>query len=411
MQQDCDRVAGLDVHRDIVVACVRVGRGDKVKLHRGKFATTAKGVKELISFMADLGVERVAMESTGVYWKPVYYPMEGCFQELWLCNAHHVQNVPGRKTDVNDAEWLADVAAHGMVRPSLVPPPEVRALRELTRYRKTQVTMRGQEIQRLEKVLQDAGVKITSFASNVLGVSTRSMLEAMLAGETDVKVLADKAKGRMRSKIVGLEEALAPQLASHHKVAVRAILDHVDYLDASIARLDQAVLERMGPFEPAVAALVTIPGVGRMAAEMVVAESGADMSRFPTAGHFAAWAGVAPANYESAGKRQSRGARFGSPWLKRTLVESAKSASRTKGSYLGAQYKQIARRRGPNKATIAVAHTLTVAIWHMLSDGTEWADLGPDFFQRDLGEHQQTTRLIAKLKALGYEVTITPPAA
>jgi transposase len=411
MQQDCERVAGLDVHRDMVVACVRVGRGDKVKLHRGKFSTTAKGVEGLISFMADLGVERVAMESTGVYWKPVYYPMEGCFRELWLCNAHHVQNVPGRKTDVNDAEWLADVAAHGMVRPSFVPPPEVRALRELTRYRKTQVTMRGQEIQRLEKVLQDAGVKITSFASNVLGVSTRSMLEAMLAGETDAKVLADKAKGRMRSKIAGLEEALAPQLAGHHKVAVRAILDHVDYLSASIARLDQAVLERMGPFEPAVAALVTIPGVGRMAAEMVVAESGADMSRFPTAGHFAAWSGVAPANHESAGKRQSRGARFGSPWLKRTLVESAKSASRAKGSYLGAQYKQIARRRGPNKATIAVAHTLTVAIWHMLSDGTEWADLGPDFFQRDLSEHQQTTRMIAKLKALGYEVTIAPPAA
>jgi transposase len=411
MQQDCERVAGLDVHRDMVVACVRLGRGDKVKLHRGKFATTAKGVEGLISFMADLGVERVAMESTGVYWKPVYYPMEGCFQELWLCNAHHVQNVPGRKTDVNDAEWLADVAAHGMVRPSFVPPPEVRALRELTRYRKTQVTMRGQEIQRLEKVLQDAGVKITSFASNVLGVSTRSMLEAMLAGETDVKVLADKAKGRMRSKIAGLEEALAPQLAGHHKVAVRAILDHVDYLSTSIARLDQAVLERMGPFEPAVAALVTIPGVGRMAAEMVVAESGADMSRFPTAGHFAAWSGVAPANHESAGKRQSRGARFGSPWLRRTLVESAKSASRAKGSYLGAQYKQIARRRGPNKATIAVAHTLTVAIWHMLSDGTDWADLGPDFFQRDSGEHQQTTRMISKLRALGYEVTIAPPAA
>ena len=411
MQQDCDRVAGLDVHRDIVVACVRVGRGDKVKLHRGKFNTTANGVRQLVSFMADLGVERVAMESTGVYWKPVYYPMEGCFAELWLCNAHHVQNVPGRKTDVNDAEWLADVAAHGMVRPSFVPPPEVRALRELTRYRKTQVTMRGQEIQRLEKVLQDAGVKITSFASNVLGVSTRSMLEAMLAGETDPKVLADKAKGRMRSKIVGLEEALVPQLESHHKVAVRAILGHIDYLDASIAGLDQAVLERMGPFEPAVATLVSIPGVGRMAAEMVVAESGADMSRFPTAGHFAAWAGVAPANHESAGKRQSRGARFGSPWLKRTLVESAKSASRTKSSYLGAQYKQIARRRGPNKATLAVAHTLTVAIWHMLTNGTEWADLGADFFQRGSGTDRQTNRLIANLRALGYEVTITPPAA
>jgi transposase len=411
MQQDSDRVAGLDVHRDTVVACVRIGRGDNVELHRGKYATTAKGVNELISWMADLGVERVAMESTGVYWKPVYYPMEGCFNQVWLCNAHHVQNVPGRKTDVNDAEWLADVAAHGMVRPSFVPPPEIRALRELTRYRKTQVTMRGQEIQRLEKVLQDAGVKITSFASQVLGVSTRLMLEAMLAGENDPKVLANMAKARMRAKIAGLEEALAPPLAEQHKVALRAILDHVDFLDGSIGRLNEAILAHMGPFEAAVALLVTIPGVGRMAAETVVAESGADMSRFPTAGHFAAWAGVAPANHESAGKRQSRGARFGSPWLKRTLVECAKSASRTKGSYLGAQYKQIAKRRGPNKATIAVAHTLTVAVWHMLRTSTGWQDLGADFFQKDLDNDRQTMRLVAKLKALGHQVVLTPTAA
>jgi transposase len=411
VQQDCERVAGLDVHRDMVVACVRAGRGDKVELHRGKFATTAKGVKELIAFMADLGVQRVAMESTGVYWKPVYYPMEGCFEQLWLCNAHHVQNVPGRKTDVNDAEWLADVAAHGMVRPSFVPPPEVRALRELTRYRKTQVTMRAQEIQRLEKVLQDAGVKITSFASQVLGVSTRLMLEAMLVGETDPKVLADMAKARMRAKIAGLEEALAAPLAGHHKVAVRAILDHVDFLDASIARLDAAILEQMGPFEAAIGLLRTIPGVGRTAAETVVAESGADMSRFPTAGHFAAWAGVAPANHESAGKRQARGARFGAPWLKRTLVECAKSASRTKGSYLGAQYKQLARRRGPNKATIAVAHSICVAVWHMLKTGTEWQDLGPDFFHRVTNSEREVNRLVAKLKALGLEVALTPAAA
>ncbi len=410
MKQDCDRVAGLDVHRDTVVACVRIGRGSKVAIHRASYRTTTAGVADLAGWMADLGVTRVVMESTGVYWKPVYYPLEDLFTELWLVNASHVKNVPGRKTDVSDAEWLADVAAHGMVRPSFVPPPPVRALRELTRYRKTQVSIRAQQVQRLDKVLQDAGIKISSVASSVLGKSTRAMIEALIAGESDPAVLAEMALGRMRPKIASLTEALVGRFASHHGVVARAILDHIDFLDAEIERLDEEVAKRMTPFEPAVQLLVTIPGVGRQVAEVIVAESGADMSRFPSPSHFAAWAGVAPANHESAGKRRHGGTRHGGNWLRRALMESAKSASKTKGSYLSAQYARIAARRGPNKATVAVAHSILVATWHMLANGTVWDDPGADYFARRNSKEVETRKLVARLQALGHSVTITPAA-
>ena len=315
MRQQCDRVAGLDVHRDSVVACVRLGKGDEVKIHRKSFATTTAAVGELAAWMADFEVIRVVMESTGVYWKCVYYPLEDLFPELWLCNAWHVKNVPGRKTDIADAEWLADVAAHGMVRPSFVPPPQVRELREITRYRKTQVTVRAQEIQRLDKVLQDAGIKISSVASRVLGKSTRAMIEALITGERDPAVLSAMAMGRMRPKMSALADALVGRFSAHHGAVARAILDHIDFLDATIARLDMEVAARLGPFLNAVELLQTIPGVGRGVAEVIVAETGADMGRFPSPGHLAAWAGVAPANHESAGKRRPAGTRDGAAWL------------------------------------------------------------------------------------------------
>ena len=410
MRQQCDRVAGLDVHRDSVVACVRIGRGEPAELHRSKFATTTAGVSQLAAWMADFEVTRVVMESTGVYWKPVYYPLEGLFEELWLCNAHHVRNVPGRKTDITDAEWLADVAAHGMVRPSFVPPPEVRALRELTRYRKTEVTIRSQEIQRLDKVLQDAGIKISSVTSKVLGTSTRMMIEALIAGETDPAQMASKALGRMRPKIPALEEALVGRFAAHHGALARAILDHVDFLDQMIARLDEEVASRLGPFRGAVTLLETIPGVGRNTAEVIVAETGADMSRFPSPAHLAAWAGVAPANNESAGKRKPAGTRRGSAWLRRALAESAKAASRSKGTYLSAQYRQIAARRGPNKATVAVAHSILVSAWHMLDTGETYQDLGADHLTARRSPQAETRRLVARLQALGHDVTLKPVA-
>ncbi|MCU4187451.1 IS110 family transposase [Acidiferrimicrobium sp. IK] len=409
MKQQCDRVAGLDVHRDTVVACLRLGRGDDPELKRKKFSTTTAGVANLAAWMADFQVTRVVMESTGVYWKCVYYPLEGLFNELWLVNAGHVKNVPGRKTDIADAEWLADVAAHGMVRPSFVPPPPVRVLREITRYRKTQIVARAQEIQRLDKVLQDAGIKISSVASNVLGKGTRAMIEALIAGERDPAVLADMAKARMRAKIPALTEALVGRFAAHHGAVARAILDHIDFLDAAIAGLDGQVASRLGAFDSAVTLLETIPGVARRTAETIVAETGADMARFPTATQLCAWAGVAPANHESAGKRRPAGTRKGANWLRRSLIEAAKAASRTKDTYLAAQYRQIAARRGPNKATVAVAHSILFAAWHMLSNGETYNDLGRDYLTRRDTE-AETCRLLSRLEALGHSVTISPAA-
>ncbi len=367
MKQQSDRVCGLDVHRDTVVPCVRLGRGDEPEVHKASFGTTTAGVSELAAWMADFEVTRVVMESTGVYWKPVYYPLEGLFDELWLCNARNVKNVPGRKTDMADAEWLADVAAHGMVRPSFVPPSPVRELRELTRYRRTQVTIRGQEVQRLDKVLQDAGIKISSVASKVLGKSQRAMIEALIAGERDPAVLASMALGKMRPKIPDLVEALVGRFAAHHGAIARSILDHIDFLDAAIARLDAEVAARLEPFRGAVVLLQSIPGVGQAVAEVIVAETGADMSRFPTAGHLCAWAGVAPANYESAGKRRPAGTRQGGIWLRRALVEAAKGDGADQRELLrrpvppdrgSARTEQGNHRRGPLHHGRGLAHAL-----------------------------------------------------
>lgn len=410
MEQQVENVAGLDVHRDTVVACARLGRGQRPRVMKDSFKTTTAGVGDLARWLADLEVARVVMESTGVYWKPVYYGLEGLFPELWLVNAHHVKNVPGRKTDMADAEWLADVAAHGMVRPSLVPEPAARELRELTRYRKTQVAMRAQEVQRLDKVLQDAGIKISSVASAVLGKSTRAMVEALIAGERDPAVLADKALRKMRPKIPALTEALAGRFGAHHGAVAGAILAHIDFLDANIATLDQEVAARLGPFRAAVELLKTIPGVGQVAAEVFVAETGGDMSRFPSPAHLAAWAGLAPANNESAGKRKPVGTRNGARWLRMALIESAKAAARSKNTYLATQYRQVAARRGPNKATVAVAHSIVVAAWHMLSTGTLYNDLGPDWFSSRRDPEREARRLVARLESLGHKVTINPAA-
>lgn len=282
MKRIRDRVAGLDVHRDTVVACARIVDPDgSVSVTKASFSTTSKGLGELAEFLNGEAVDTVAMEATGVYWKPPYYALEGLFDELWLCNAAHVKNVPGRKSDLSDAEWLADVAAHGMVRPSFVPPPEVRELRELTRYRKTQVAARGQEIQRLEKVLQDAGVKLTSVASAVWSASSRMIIEAMIAGERDPAVLAQMAKARLRAKIPALEEALSGHFGPHHAVVCRQIIEHIDFLDHSVGALTEEITLRLVPFESAVVLVTSIPGISRTTAEVIVAETGADMSRLP----------------------------------------------------------------------------------------------------------------------------------
>jgi len=412
MKRIRDRVAGLDIHRDTVVACCRVVDPDgSVHVAKQSFATTRKGLSELATFLADASVETVAMEATGVYWRSPYYALEGLFPELWLCNAAHVKNVPGRKTDLSDAEWLADVAAHGMVRPSFVPPPEIRELRELTRYRKTQADARAREIQRLEKALQDAGLKITSVASAVWSMSSREIIEALIAGERDPAVLAQMAKGRLRAKIGELEEALAGHFGAHHAILCRQIIDHIDFLDGSITALTEEITTRLVPFEAAVALVTSIPGIARTTAEVIVAETGADMSRFPTPGQLCAWAGVAPASYESAGKRRPAGTRHGSEWLRRALIEAARAGARTKGSYYSAQYARIARRRGPNKAAVAVANSMLFTIWHLLSNGQLFEDPGADYFERRHDPAVEAKRLARRIEALGFDVSVIEKAA
>jgi transposase len=412
MKQIRDRVAGLDIHRDTVVACRRIaGPGGAIEVSKATFSTTATGLSELAAWLGELEPSTVAMEATGVYWKPVYYALEGLFEELWLCNAQHVKNVPGRKSDLSDAEWLADVAAHGMVRPSFVPPPEIRELREVTRYRKTQVEARGREIQRLEKVLQDAGIKLTSVASSVWSKSSRQMIEAMIAGERDPKMLAQMAKARLRAKIPALEEAFSGHFGAHHSVVCRAIIDHIDFLDTTIAALTADITERVAPFEAAITILCSITGVSSTTAEVLIAEMGADMTRFPTAGHLCAWAGVAPASNESAGKHRPAGSRHGSTWLQRALLEAARAAARTKGSYFSAQYARLARRRGPNKAAVAVAHSILDTAWHLLSDGELFVDPGSSYFEHRHDPAQEAKRLQRRIEALGYTVTITQSAA
>jgi transposase len=406
VQQIYDRVAGLDVHRDNVVACFRrLGPRGGVVFEKERFATTTVRLRELAAWLTERRVELVAMEATGVYWKPVYYALESNFT-VWLCNARNVKKVPGRKTDMTDAEWLADVAAHGMVRPSFVPPPPIRELRELTRYRKTQSDARAAEIQRLEKVLQDAGIKLTSVASRVLTQSGRAMIEALIAGERDGAKLAELAMGKMRPKVPALTEALTGHFGSHHAVACGRILGHLDFLNKSIAALTEQINQRTAAFAPVYASLLPVPGVDRLTIDVIIAETGADMSRFPSPGDLASWVGVCPGSHESAGKRRRVGTTKGNPWLRRALIESARAAARTKGSYFGAQYRQIARRRGPNKAAMAVAHSLITLVWHLLSTGEVYKDLGDDYFTSRQDPERRARRLVAQLEELGFTVTL-----
>ena len=411
MQQIHDRVAGLDVHRDSVVACFRhLGPRGGVVREKERFTTTTSGLQVLEAWLADRDVQLVAMEATGVYWKPVLYALERWFT-VWLCNARAVKKVPGRKSDLSDAEWLADVAAHGMVRPSFVPPLPIRELRELTRYRKTQIDARVAEIQRLEKVLQDAGVKLTSVASKVLTQSGRAMIEALIAGEQDPARVAALAKGKMRPKIPALTEALAGHFGPHHAVVGQRILGHLDFLDDTIAALTEQIDARTAAFEAVYKSLLPVPGFDRLTIDVIIAETGADMSRFPSAGDLASWAGVCPGGHESAGKRRRVSTTPGNRWIRRALIEAARAAVRTKGSYFGAQYRQIARRRGPNKAAVAVAHSLIELVWHLLSTGEVYQDLGDDYFTNRQDPERRARRLVAQLEELGFKVTLEEDTA
>jgi transposase len=405
-----ERCAGLDVHKDTVVACVRVpGAGRRREESIVTFGTTTVQLLALRDWLVAMGVTLVGMESTGVYWKPVYFVLEDAV-ECWLLNAQHLRNVPGRKTDVADAAWICQLIEHGLVRPSFVPPRPIRELRNLCRYRRSQVEERTREAQRLDKVLQDAGIKLSSVATRILGLSGRAMLNALVAGTRDPEVLAELAKGNLRKKIPQLRDALEGRFGPHHGLLVGQILAKLDFLDEVIANLSAAIDRLIIPFEPQVALLVTIPGIDRRSAQELIAEIGVDMTRFPSAAHLASWAGMCPGHHESAGKRRSGQTRPGSKWLHRTLREAAKATARTKHTYLGAQYARLRGRRGPAKATTAVGHSILIAAYHMLRDGVAYNDLGSDWFDR-LSPDQHARRLARQIEALGFTVTISPAAA
>jgi transposase len=403
-----ERCAGLDVHKASVTACVRVP-GDEVGEPRQEeikeFATTTRGLLQLRDWLASFGVTLVGMEATGVYWKPIYYLLEDDF-ECWLLNARHLKNVPGRKTDVADAVWICQLVEHGLVRPSFVPPKEIRELRNLTRYRKAQIEERTREVQRLEKVLQDAGIKLSSVASRVLGASGRAMLDALVSGTTDPEILAELARGRLRSKIPALREALEGRFSAHHGLMVGRILSHIDYLDESIGELSSEIERVIAPFSEEVELLESIPGVDHRTAEVLIAEIGVDMSRFPTHAHLASWAGMCAGNDESAGKRRSGKTRKGSKWLRGALTEAAHAASRSKGTYLSARYARLRGRRGPKKAAVAVGHSILVICYHVLERKVPYEDLGEDHFHRRRCEQAHARRLVRQLEKLGHKVAL-----
>jgi transposase len=407
-----ERPGALDVHKAQVTACVRVPdeQGARVQ-HLAEFKTTVRGLLALRDWLKAHRVTQVAMEATGVYWKPVWHVLEDDF-ELLLVNARHVKQVPGRKTDVKDAEWLCRLTEAGLLRGSFVPPKPIRELRQLTRYRKAQIAERQREANRLHKALEDTGIKLDCVATDILGVSGRAMLDALINGTTDPVVLADLAKGRMRAKIPALREALEGRFDELHALLIGAILAHLDFLDQQIEVLSGAIEVKLAPFAAAVDLLRTIPGIEVRTAQNVIAEIGTDMTQFPSADHLASWGGQCPGNHQSAGKRRSGKSRKGSKWLNQALKEAAMAALRTNDSYLQALYRRKKSQLGHARALGAVKHSILCAIWHMLTTGELYRDLGGDYYQRRDPE-RQTRRLVAQLERLGHTVTLqeTPLAA
>jgi len=401
-----DRCCGLDVHKKTVVACVVTPEGRQTRT----FGTMTDDLETLAAWLEERGVTHVAMESTGVFWKPVHNVLETSELELLVVNAQHMKAVPGRKTDVKDAEWIADLLRHGLLRASYVPSREERELRELVRYRKSLIRERAAEVNRVQKVLEGANIKLASVASDVMGKSGRAMVEALSTGATDPIALAALARGKLQDKQGELERALRGVVGAHQRMVLATQLRHITYLDEEIERLSGEIVERQRPFADALERLQTIPGVGLRTAEGILAEVGPDMSRFPTAGHLASWAGVCPGQNESAGKRKSGRTRKGCVSLRESLTEAARAAGRTRRTYLSAQYHRIAARRGAKRAAVAVAHTILVITHHLLRDGTTYEDLGANYFdERD--KTGTIKRAVARISRLGYDVTLVPKAA
>jgi len=405
------RCAGLDVSKRDAKVCVRVAGSGRAAA-TSTVTTWSSVTTQVLALREHLIAEQVTLvvlEATGDYWKPFYYLLEDGPFEVVLVNARQVKNVPGRKTDVSDATWLAQLGAHGLVRGSFVPPEPIRRLRDLTRTRTTVVRERGREYQRLEKLLEDAGIKLTSVATDISGVSGRAMLEALIGGQRDPAALADLAKARLRVKIPALTEALTGRFTEHHAFLARLHLNLIDSHTAMINELTSRIEVVIEPFRLVRDLIDTIPGISTTIADVIIAETGADMSRFPTPGHLASWAGTCPGSHESAGRVKSTKTRPGNPYLKGALGVAAMSAARSKDSYLAARYRRIASRRGPVKAIVAIEHTMLTAIWHMLTNGVAYHDLGGDYYTRRAPDKTKQ-RAVNQLRQLGYTVTLEPLA-
>jgi transposase len=415
-----ERVAGLDVHKAMIVACVRLTTSGKVGRECRTFDTTTDGLLALLAWLTQTGCTQVAMEATGVYWKPVWNILSDGAFDLTVANAAHIKNVPGRKTDVNDATWIADLTACGLIRASFVPDEATQQLRSLLRARKQLTREQTSHVQRVQKTLEEANIKLDSVISDILGVSGRRMIEAMIAGVRNPFKLAELADRRIKASPKALYDALHGRLTDHHRFLLRLYLGQYDALtaaitevdqqvDAAIARMDDEVRSGQATFRALIDLLCTIPGVGVLSATIIVAEIGRDMSRFATAGHLVAWAGLCPSQNESAGKRKSSRLRKGAPWLKVALVQCAWAATRKKDSYYRAQFNRLRSRRGPKTALCAVAASMLTAIYHMLKDGTEHRDLGADHFDRRSTDIK-AKRLVAQLVKLGFQVDLQPAA-
>jgi len=407
------RCCGVDVHKASVVACLLVAeQGGAPRKEVRTFGTMTEDLLGLVDWLVGAGCTHVAMESTGSFWKPLYNLLEGVMEQVLVVNAAHIKAAPGRKTDVKDAEWIADLLRHGLLRASFIPDRPQRELRELTRYRTSLIRERAAEVNRLQKVLEGANIKLSVVATDITGVSGRAILAALLEGSTDAAALAQLARGKLRAKIPQLEKALVGRFGSHQRFMITEQLVHSDALDEIIARVSAEVAERVRPYAQQIEQLDTITGVGQRTAEALVAEVGVDMSRFPTADHLTSWAGLAPGNNESAGKRKSGKTRKGSPWLRAVLIEAAHAAGRTKDTYLGAQYRRLLARRGKKRAAVAVAPSILIIAYHILQEQTPYHDLGATYFdQRDRAAVER--RLVRRLEALGYDVALQPkePAA
>ena len=404
------RCCGLDVHKDTVAACLRLVINGRVAKEVRTFATTTASLMELSDWLTQSGCTHVAMEATGVYWKPVWHILSDADFELVLANASHIKNVPGRKTDVKDADWVSDLLAHGLIRASFVPDSQTQEMRTLMRTRKQLVREKASHTLRIQKTLEDANIKLDSVITDIIGASGRKMIEALIAGENDPTKLARLANQRLKASQDTLREALRGRVMKRHRFLLRLHLGQIDALDAAIAELDREVEASIAPFRTAIEQVSSIPGIKHISARAILSEIGIDMSRFATDAHLVSWACICPRNDESAGKRRSTRIRKGSPWLKTTLVQCAWAAARTKSTYLQAQFHRLRARRGAKKAIVAVAASILTAIYHMLKYGTMYQDLGPDHFPSRHTD-QQKNRLVKRLADLGYAVHLTPHAS